>query len=79
MAVFRLNQPVSTNVPVVIVDAGLPAGTYRFRLVVVDDQGNQSAPDEQVVTIVRGPLVLPVPPLEPVRPAPFIIRRPDTG
>ena len=52
MAKFRINQPVTTTVPQVIVDAGLPPGQHRFQLVVQDDTGNASAPDIVVVTIV---------------------------
>ena len=44
MARFRLNQTVTTREPFVQVDAGLEPGTYRFRLVVVDEQGNRSQP-----------------------------------
>ena len=59
MAKFRLNQPVTTRESIVRVDAGLESGTHRFRLVVVDEQGNRSKPAfaEVVVRerrIVRG-------------------------
>jgi hypothetical protein len=43
----------------VTVDAGLRPGRHRFRLVVVDDSGNRSSPDELVVTVTL-PLVPPV-------------------
>ena len=46
MTVFKTNQPVTQADSVVKVEATraapLPVGTNRFRLVVVDDQGNQS-------------------------------------
>lgn len=45
------NQPVVTREPKLVVDAGLPGGRYRFRLVVVDDRGRPSKPAEAVVTI----------------------------
>ncbi len=49
MAKFTVNVPVETNTPNVVVDADpqatLPPGRHRFSLVVVDDSGNESAPD----------------------------------
>lgn len=48
MAEFRVNEPVVQPDPVVRVDvtptAPLPLGANRFRLVVVDDSGNESEP-----------------------------------
>lgn len=48
MAEFKLNIPVVQRDPVVRVDvaatAPLPVGANRFRLVVVDDSGNESDP-----------------------------------
>ncbi len=48
MAEFKLNTPVVQKDPVVKVDvtatAPLPLGANRFRLVVVDDAGNESDP-----------------------------------
>jgi hypothetical protein len=55
MAVFKPGVPVATSEPFVQVDAGVPAGRHQFRLVVIDDEGNQSRPTIVVVTIVdRG-------------------------
>lgn len=66
------NQPLRTRVPTITVDGNLPIGRHRFQLVVVDNDGNRSAPDEVVVTIVRrgiGPVPDPRDPREPpVRP-----------
>lgn len=53
MAVFKLREPLRTTEPSVTVDAGLPAGRYRFQLVVVDESGNQSEPQETIVTVVQ--------------------------
>jgi hypothetical protein len=53
MPQFQPGARVTTSEPVVTVDAGVPPGPHRFQLVVVDDEGQQSAPAEQVVT-VRG-------------------------
>lgn len=48
MAEFKPNVPVVQTDPLVSVDvkqdAPLPAGKYRFQLVVVDDGGNESEP-----------------------------------
>jgi hypothetical protein len=55
MAHFVVNQDVQTDVPTieVTIDAtsALPIGRHRFRLVVVDDSGNVSAPDEADVIV----------------------------
>lgn len=67
MAVFQPNRPVTTSEPRVVVDAGLPPGRHRFRLVVVDDSGLSSAPDEAVVTIGRSTIPIPIPPPGPDR------------
>lgn len=55
MAEFILNQDVETDVPTVEVtitaNNPLPLGRHRFRLIVVDNSGNRSAPDEVDVII----------------------------
>lgn len=55
MAEFRLNQPVETSEPKVEVTVNpedpIPVGQARFRLIVVDDAGNESAADEVNVII----------------------------
>ena len=54
MAEFAVNTDVVTQEPTVEVtvspDRPLPLGRQRFRLIVVDDAGNRSVPDE--VTII---------------------------
>jgi hypothetical protein len=59
MAKFNVGSAVITEVPEVLVDAGIPAGRHRFRLVVIDSAGNTSRPDEIVLAI--NPLGLPIP------------------
>ena len=55
MATFVINQVVKTDTPTVEVtvptDKPLPLGRHTFRLVVVDDSGNTSIPDEVVVIV----------------------------
>lgn len=55
MAKFTINVPVETDQPNVTVEqeAASPmiVGRHRFRLEVVDDSGNRSAPDEVVVIV----------------------------
>ena len=67
MAAFKPNQPISTDQPSVVVDAGLQPGRYRFRLVVIDTAGNTSLPSEQIITILEPrPLVGPRTPVGPL-------------
>jgi len=56
---FSPNKPVTTTTPTVVVDRGLPVGTYRFRLVVVARDGRSSQPAEVVVNIERAGPVIP--------------------
>ncbi len=76
MAVFRVNVPVTTTEPVATVDAGLPIGRHRFRLVVVDTAGLRSAPHEAVVAVQRqidpGPIVVTPGPVV-VNPGPIVV------
>jgi hypothetical protein len=55
MAEFVVNQDVVTDVPTVEVTIGptnpLKLGRHRFRLIVLDDAGNKSAPDEVEVIV----------------------------
>jgi hypothetical protein len=58
MAEFRLNRPVTTRDPRVVVDAGLPAGRHTFELVVTDAAGNRSAPARLIVVVRPPPPIL---------------------
>lgn len=62
MATLTPGQPLTVESPELLVENALPAGRYRFQLVVTDDGGNDSDPAELVVT-VRGPIR---PPRDPV-------------
>jgi hypothetical protein len=53
MARFQPGVRVVTSTPTVRVDPGVTPGRHQFTLVVVDNDGNESAPAEQIV-IVRG-------------------------
>jgi hypothetical protein len=52
MAELVPGRPVPTREPRIDVDPGLKPGKYLFRLVVVNDRGEESLPDERVVTVV---------------------------
>ena len=51
MVRFVPDTPITTDVSNVVVDGGLLPGRYVFQLVVVDEQGNESRPDERIVVI----------------------------
>ena len=53
MAVLTPGVPVVSDSPLLEVE-GLAPGTHRFRLVVEDDAGNTSLPDERELTVVRS-------------------------
>jgi hypothetical protein len=57
---FTPNKPFATDQAAVEVDPGLAPGTYRFRLVVVNQRGQRSQPAEVAVTIVRLIITHPV-------------------
>lgn len=70
MPVLAAGTALRQRVPTVLVENRLEPGAWRFRLTVVDDAGNESAPAELVVQIVRpGTPVRPIdPPLRPIDP-----------
>lgn len=82
MTAFAVGQPVTTDTPQVVVDAGIPPGDHLFSLVVIDDQGSASQPARVVVRIVPpispGPVPVTVPTPVPVRP-PILQPIPRTG
>lgn len=55
MAEFVINREIATDVPTVEVTIGpnnpLRVGRQRFQLVVIDDAGNRSRPDEVQVLV----------------------------
>ena len=70
MVAFALNQTITLdNQPSVSVDAGIPAGRYRFQLIVTDSTGQQSAPAFVQVTIAP---FISVPPVVPATPGPSL-------
>lgn len=54
---FTAGVPVVTSTPTVTVDPPLAVGRHVFRLVVVDDTGEQSDPAEAIVVI--RPVITP--------------------
>jgi hypothetical protein len=62
MAAFAPGQVIVTSDPFVQVDP-LPAGIYRFQLVVEDQAGNDSLPMEEVTVqvVAPQPVVQPTP------------------
>lgn len=71
MPVLTPNTPLASRTPQISVENRLAAGTYLFRLTVVDEAGNQSAPADLRVTLARvagpGPTIS-----GPVGPGPTI-------
>jgi hypothetical protein len=49
---FEPNRPIVTTEPTVLVEE-LGLGQHAFQLVVEDQDGNRSAPDQIIVTVVR--------------------------
>ena len=83
MARFVVGQPITTTVPIIDVDPGLPVGSHRFQLEVVDGDRNVSRPD--VVDVVIVDFRIPIPrfptdtiliPTDPIIRDPTIIRTP---
>ena len=52
MSEFRPGETKVTRESQIKVDPGLRPGRHLFRLVVVNDRGEESLPSERVVTIV---------------------------
>lgn len=55
MVAMVIGKTVRSKVPTLLVDSGLAAGRYRFRLVVVDDEANESAPSELIIQVLDPP------------------------
>ena len=77
-----LNETISMEVPRIEIDGDLPVGVHRFRLVVENSAGKESAPTIHTVIIfqlvpipqpipIPGPTPGPIPPVGPV-PAPRV-------
>ena len=59
MPVLTVGQPLESRRPTLLVENKLAAGPHRFALVVIDDAGNESAPDVLVITVRRAPVAAP--------------------
>jgi hypothetical protein len=77
MAEFTPGKPVRSSEPSVRVDTLLASGRYRFRLVVLDNDRNASAPAELIVSVIKdagaAPPTTPTTPVTPVTPVTPII------
>ena len=69
MPVLTPGEAARSRTPTFLVENRLEAGSWRFRLTVVDDAGLESAPAELVVRVVapRGPVTPPGGPVIPTR------------
>src|SRR5690242_19619765 len=54
MAIFAVNQPVSTTVATVTVDNRFTPGKHTFQLVVESNSGAQSDPVKTTVVVAQG-------------------------
>jgi hypothetical protein len=74
MAEFTPGKPVRSSEPSVRVDTLLASGRYRFRLVVLDNDRNASAPAELIVSIVKDAVASPrTTPTTPVIPTTLVM------
>ena len=78
MVVLRLNVPHESDEPRLLVENSLRPGTHVFRLVVVDDEGQESEPVTASVQVREGGRPPPVWPIGPVGP-PVVPDRPPIG
>src|SRR5262245_14248091 len=71
MAEFTPGKTVRSSEPSVRVDTLLASGRYRFRLVVLDNDRNASAPAELIVSVVKDAIAAP--PITRTTPTPPVI------
>jgi hypothetical protein len=64
MTVLTPRKPFESKEPVLTVDE-LPVGAHVIRLVVVDDEGNESDPFDVTVTVTEGDRPNPIDTLRP--------------
>jgi hypothetical protein len=64
MTVLTPRKPFESKEPAITVDE-LPVGAHVIRLVVVDDEGNESDPVDVTVTVTEGGLRDPIDTLRP--------------
>jgi hypothetical protein len=73
MATLTPGKTVASREPGLLVENALAPGKWRFQLVVVDNDKNESEPVELVVEVVA---LRPIRPLRPVEPV--VLTRPVT-
>lgn len=59
MTVLSVGRPLESRLATLLVENRLAVGRHRFALVVIDNDGNESAPDVLTVT-VRATLAPPI-------------------
>ena len=59
MATLTPLKPFVSGEPTVLVENSLPAGSFRFQLVCVDEAGNESAPAELTVSVREATQINP--------------------
>lgn len=59
MVAMAPGKTIRSKGPTLVVDGDLPAGSYRFRLVVVDDESNASLPSDLIVQVTAPPSIRP--------------------
>jgi len=57
--VLEPGRMVRSRTPTLVVENKFDPGTYRFRLVVIDDEAHVSTPDELLVTVLQPPRSVP--------------------
>ena len=68
MTVLKLNQPFADDQPTLVVENKLAIGEHVIRLVVVDNDGQESDPLDWALVVREGLVVPPVGPPIPVQP-----------
>lgn len=80
MVALAVGKTIRTMNPTLLVDGGLPAGNYRFRLVVLDNELNASLPSDLIVQITAAGTIRPGIRTPPVSvPTEILMRRPRGG
>jgi hypothetical protein len=77
MVQFKPGQTIVTDKPKLAVEVELPPGQYRFQLIVIDEQGNESSPIIQTVVIAKSREISDIPRRPDIPRLPITPRRPN--